>query len=443
MPSTLLPATLPDDALLREAARLVRVDREATAALVRVLIEVDARRLYFREGCSSLFVWCVQVLRLEEGAAYNRIEVARVARRLPAVLEALERGFVSLTAVRLLAPHLTAANHHDVLTRAGGLSKRDVQRLVVELAPQPAVPSTIHRVSYVTAGPGAPGGAAVSTADARDHDTRHAPSPSGPLMMPGTEHPVSSQAAASGLFEAARAVSDGPEAAALHSAACAAEVQPHAPGVADGVGFVSPSAGAVRDGAVRETDAPAQVATSVPAAARAKTSAVVPLSPTRYKLQVTIAEETHEKLRLAQALLRHTVPDGDLAEILDRALTVLVRQLERQRFAAAATPRPPRTPGAKSRYIPASVRRAVWQRDGGQCAFVGRQGRCRERAWLEFHHIMPYAAGGTGTVDNVSLRCRAHNAYEASLCVGADGIVGPNAGASVDYGASSGSSPPA
>jgi hypothetical protein len=57
----------------------------------------------------------------------------------------------------------------------------------------------------------------------------------------------------------------------------------------------------------------------------------------------------------------------------------------------------------------------VWQRDEGRCAFVGRTGRCRETAFLEFHHVAPYAAGGAATADNIQVRCRAHNQYEARL----------------------------
>ena len=63
--------------------------------------------------------------------------------------------------------------------------------------------------------------------------------------------------------------------------------------------------------------------------------------------------------------------------------------------------------------MPAAVRRAVWARDGGQCAFIGANGRCRETGFLEFHHVVPYASGGATSVENLQLRCRAHNAYEA------------------------------
>src|SRR5262245_57498489 len=95
---------LSDRELLAEVKRLVRCEREATCRLVAHLSELDQRRLYLAEGCSSLFTYCTQVLRLSEHAAYGRIEAARAARRFPVILELLARGAVNLTAVGLLAP---------------------------------------------------------------------------------------------------------------------------------------------------------------------------------------------------------------------------------------------------------------------------------------------------------------------------------------------------
>jgi hypothetical protein len=81
------------------------VERGATAALVRALMELDARQPYLAEGCSSLFAYCTQVLHLAEGSAYNRIEAARAALRYPALLEGLVDGSLTLTTIRLIAPH--------------------------------------------------------------------------------------------------------------------------------------------------------------------------------------------------------------------------------------------------------------------------------------------------------------------------------------------------
>ena len=289
-------AALSDDALVERVNDLAARERRASVTLIRALVEFDKRRLYLREGCSSLFGYCTQVLHLSEGSSYNRIEAARAALRYPKVLESLERGDLTVTAVRLLAPHLTSANHAEVLAAAKHRSKVGVQELIASLSPRGAVATIIPTV-------------------------------------------------------------------------------------------------------------------------------VTPLGQELYRLEVTLTRETHEKLRRAQALARHALPGGDVGSILDRALTLLIDDLERRRFARVRSPQPSRGDGSASgRHIPAAVRRAVWLRDQERCAFVGRAGRCRETAFLEFHHLTPYAAGGAATVENIQLRCRAHNQHEARLVFG-DGFV--------------------
>ena len=158
------------------------------------------------------------------------------------------------------------------------------------------------------------------------------------------------------------------------------------------------------------------VTTPPPAAHR---PVVGPLSPERYRLQLTVGEDAHDDLRCLQDLLRRQIPDGDPAVIVARALKLLREGVEKKAF--AATPRPRIGKGTKpgSRHIPANVERTVWRRDGGQCAFVAKNGRrCTERSFLEFHHELPHAIGGEPTVDNVSLRCREHNEYESELIFG-------------------------
>jgi hypothetical protein len=149
---------------------------------------------------------------------------------------------------------------------------------------------------------------------------------------------------------------------------------------------------------------------------------VEPISPERYLLKLTISAETHAKLRRAQDLMRHTNPSGDPSVVIERALTILVERLEQSKFArvvgqlarrSTRSSSRPRQPGG--RYIPAAIRRDVWRRDGGRCAFVGARGRCRETGRLEFHHLVPFADGGETSVANLALRCQAHNGHEAEL----------------------------
>ena len=150
-----------------------------------------------------------------------------------------------------------------------------------------------------------------------------------------------------------------------------------------------------------------------------------PLAPERFKVQFTIGSETRDKLKEVQDLLRHSIRNGDLEQIFDRAITLLLKDARRQRFADTARPREGRELLPGSRHVPAAVQRFVWQRDEGRCAFVGTNGRCSETSLLQFHHDDPFAMGGPPTAENISLRCAAHNRYEAELFFAVDypGIV--------------------
>jgi len=204
---------------------------------------------------------------------------------------------------------------------------------------------------------------------------------------------------------------------ALPPAVLPAAAEPSAPpagGLADARAVVSPLLAA-----------PAALPAEPISPAPVRRAAVTPLASDRYEIRFTASAGTCEKLRLAQDLLRHTVPTGDTAEVIDRALTALLEDLARKKFAATGRPRASRGTAAGSRHVPAKVKRAVWLRDGGRCAFAGTTGRrCTARGFLEFHHVRPFAVGGEATVENIQLRCRAHNAYEADLYYGPNRPVG-------------------
>jgi hypothetical protein len=171
--------------------------------------------------------------------------------------------------------------------------------------------------------------------------------------------------------------------------------------------------------------APALVASEEPAGILtpppARRPIIEPTSPERYRVQFTIGKDTHDKLRRLQDLLRREIPDGDPAALFDRAVTLLLEKVEKVKIGAAAKPRPirPGTDKTASRHIPNHSKRVAWEGDGGQCGFVASNGqRCHERAFLEFHHIEPYALGGSATPENIGLRCRRHNQYEAERVFG-------------------------
>jgi 5-methylcytosine-specific restriction endonuclease McrA len=327
---------MPDRDLLAMLTALAANERQATAQLIAALGEVDCRRLYLGEGCSSLVTYCTQVLHLSEHAAYGRIEAARAARKWPVVLELIADGSIHLTALTLLSRHFTAENHEDLLSAATHKTKREVEEIVAALRPQPAVASTVRKL------------------------------PATPALRPEGETVV-----------AASEATNGPQSQAVPPLE-----QPRA---------VGPSSRAID---------------------------IKPLAPERYKVQFTVTRETYDKLREAQDLLRHCVPSGDIAAIFERALTWLLTELRKTKHAAVARPRVDHGRAVRGRHVPAAVKRAVWDRDGGQCAFVGASGRCSERGFLEYHHVLPFADGGGPTVDNLELRCRSHNTYEAAQWCG-------------------------
>jgi 5-methylcytosine-specific restriction endonuclease McrA len=358
-------ARLSDPDLLAHVKHLAYRERQATVALLVHLAELDARRLYLGEGHSSMFAYCTQVLQLSESAAYRRIEAARAARRFPSILERLEDGTASLTTVRLLAPHLTEDNHRGLLDATRGASRRDVEELVARLRPQPSVPDVIRKLPPVTS--------ALEETMALLTAALAAPGEAG-----GDSRPCD---AGDGLQAQGEGVAHGP------------------PRTLDTGPMSFPGRDSVRS------------------------AVVTPLAPDRYKVSFTASTALHAKLRQAQALLRHQIPNGDLAKVFDRALTALLRDLAKQKAAGVERPRRAAVSNAhgvsESRHIPSAVKRAVWGRDAGRCAFVAPNGRrCGERGFLEFHHVVPYANGGQATEANIELRCRAHNGYQAACKLG-------------------------
>ncbi len=151
-----------------------------------------------------------------------------------------------------------------------------------------------------------------------------------------------------------------------------------------------------------------------PAAASATTAR----RPKRMDLRRRTAPQCYEKWRSAGELLGHGVPSGEMGEVFERAIEALIEKLERKRFAATSRMGTRRSRGL-GRYVPAEVRRAVVNRDGGQCTYVSESGhRCGSRMRLEFDHVTPVAQGGRSSVDGIRLLCRAHNQLAAERAFG-------------------------
>jgi hypothetical protein len=178
-----------------------------------------------------------------------------------------------------------------------------------------------------------------------------------------------------------------------------------------------------------EQSAPAQPAPALPAPSRAK---VEPIAQDRWSVRVTLDAEARAELETLKALLSHKIPTGDLAGVLREAIRCGIEKYAKRKGAIApsTTRRVARDAWAEAdstngsavpagRYIPAAVRREVWERDGGRCTFEGPDGhRCDSRWQLEFDQVDAFALGGATTVDKLRLRCRAHNMLHAETVFG-------------------------
>jgi hypothetical protein len=147
---------------------------------------------------------------------------------------------------------------------------------------------------------------------------------------------------------------------------------------------------------------------------------MTPLAPQRVAFQFTGDPETRELYEQYRALMSHEIPSGEMALVFKDALKIAVAERLKRKF--AATDRPGRSRGSSDpRYIPADVKRAVSERDQKRCTFVSDAGkRCDERGFLEYDHAEPIARGGQSTVENIRLRCRAHNQFEAERAFGVE-----------------------
>ena len=149
---------------------------------------------------------------------------------------------------------------------------------------------------------------------------------------------------------------------------------------------------------------------------------VAPLSVDTFKFQFIGSRQVQDKLRQAQDLLRHRVPNGDLAVVFEKALDALIANLLKDRFAMVGKPRRAETMEAtlaRSPHIPAAIKREVYLRDEGRCAFVSEDGRrCCETGGLEIDHIDGFAQTHVHDPSRMRLTCRAHNQHAADQLYG-------------------------
>jgi 5-methylcytosine-specific restriction endonuclease McrA len=436
---------LTDVALHGETKRLTGSANTVMAQLLAHLAEVEARGIHRERACSSLYTYCAYELRMSEDEAQRRCRAARLARQFPALLEMLAEASIHLTGILLIGPHLTQENQAELLARARFRTKRELERLVAEIAPCRDVPSVIEALHGA--------GAADSIAsldDATATGTLARRRNTWAAYVRSLAGPVRQIAAGLGAGQAPPRMSEQESAVYQGSAI---DERPESESESESeTGARTPA---------RDVWPGSRQAGTADKSARSNSEPSWP-GP-RYRVQFTADQAYVDLLEEARNLLQHELPGRELAEVQRRALELLVHKLRQRKYAATEPPRASaptattrrRQPAqrsatcsqqpqqsassqqaqesaarsgnqksaARSRHIPAEVRRNVWQRDDARCTYLDSRGqRCREQSGLEFHHQHPHGRGGPPSFENIRLRCRSHNDLAAEQDFGRDFI---------------------
>jgi hypothetical protein len=454
------PGELSDTELLTATRRLVGRSNQLLAALLAHLGEVEERGIHRTRACSSLYTYCIYELRYSEDEAYRRVAAARLVRRFPALLDAIAAGELHLTGLLMLGPHLTVENINQVLLRAKHRTKKEIARLVRELDPLPEVSPRIEPL-----GP-APGRLVPTTPTWQAFVSSLCPvrelSP-GDRPRDWMEDEKEGEAVASVGFT----LSDNEAVSTRAGAGASGQTPPAGP--------LSPQRYAVQFTADEEyvklvDEAQALLSHSAPRATldeiqlRAMRVLVAELKRRKHAVTARTEErsfatpppdestdasrstaEGESALQSEPELeAQHSQSDAESGQKSHaesgRPFEVVSKhppfdaksghqsdvEVEPQQFDTKSRQQAEvesRFPRRRGRYVPAAVRRAVFERDEGRCTYADAVGRrCAETHRLELHHRRAFARGGEHTADNLTLRCHAHNALAAEQDFGREFI---------------------
>lgn len=137
---------LSDADLVCRLEKVVARTNELTVQLLLLLNELEERRLHSEDEYPSLVDFCVQRLGMSESAAYRRVTAARLVRKFPQLLSALERGEIHLSLLVSLRRHLTKENCDDLLAATRGRSRDEVDEILARRAPLPDEPARLRKI---------------------------------------------------------------------------------------------------------------------------------------------------------------------------------------------------------------------------------------------------------------------------------------------------------
>lgn len=416
-----------DHDLQRVLLRLLAHGARTEARIIAHLAAIEDRRLDLRAGYPSLYKYCLEKLGLSNAESYLRSTAAHLARKFPVIFSLIDQREIHLSGVCLLRDYLTPMNHAELLAEASHKTKLEILELLARRFPRPDVKSRIRKL---------PGQTSRSSKAVPQQCDVEAVTRSGQVAVPAgtlTPTPTPTQALTSTVARATAVTSKAPMVSLLSQGVAGASVHSNrSESAVPGESQSDSSAVAKAESPAIGTRSPSSLGNVVRQEAREAPkpfALIAPTSEARYRLQLNMSAELRNKLEEARALLKHAVPDGDLAQVVERAVDELLGKVKQRRFGLTTKPRKqrnsakltlrPRRLDDRREHIPREILREVVAKDGLRCSFVGSDGhRCNSNEALEIDHRDPWARSRDSTAPNLRILCRAHNKLEAERAYG-------------------------
>jgi hypothetical protein len=151
---------LNDDELLQQTQEKTHQERLLTAEVLRMLQEIERRKLFAARGFSSLFQFCVEFLGYSESAAHRRIASMRLLAQIPTVEEKIKEGSLTLSniaqaeaffkAEAKVNHKLTLEEKQVVLEKLEGKSSREAEKELLSLSSCPEALTQKEKVRPVS-----------------------------------------------------------------------------------------------------------------------------------------------------------------------------------------------------------------------------------------------------------------------------------------------------
>jgi hypothetical protein len=146
------------------------------------------------------------------------------------------------------------------------------------------------------------------------------------------------------------------------------------------------------------------------------------INATETEIRFTADQRLMEKLERLKNLMGHKQSAQTYAGLFEELADLALKKLVPMEKPAEVSPEKSSTTG--TRYIPAKLKRAIWQRDKGKCSYVEPESgkRCASKHALQYEHVIPFGKNGQSTFENLKLLCPNHNRFAAIQAYGLEKI---------------------